>query len=95
MIYGFETVTQSNYLLLIFSVFSNFFRENHRNDNSNNEHIPMVECKTDEMKLSTGFASISNIEREAIESEVPTRNNCLLINAENCNDLSVPEMGNV
>ena len=95
MIYGLETVTQSIYLLLIFSVFSSFFGENQRNDNSSNEHIPMAECKTEEMKLSTRFASISNIEREAIASEVPTRNNCLLINAENCNDISVPEIGNV
>jgi hypothetical protein len=82
-------------LLLIFSVFSSYFCENQRNDNGSNEQIPMAECKTEELKLSTRFASTNNIEHEDITSEVPTRNNCLLINADTCKHISLPETGNL
>ena len=54
----------------------------------------MAECKTEELKLSTRFASTNNIEHEDITSEVPTRNNCLLINADTCKHISLPETGN-
>ena len=55
----------------------------------------MTECKTEELKLSTRFASINNLEREDLTPEMSTRNNCTLISAESCRDTTQPAMENV